>query len=110
MEDRNEKRIRAGPNERRPAIGRAPIPVFRGPDIPERIEFCRATVNLLGMNDPKLEEPQGGHSQDQAVAPPDSIPHLVGRAHRRDPSAGRVPTKAPNYRLNVARASVRRKT
>src|SRR4051812_17579882 len=79
MGDRNKQGIRAWPNERGPAVGRPPIPVFRRADVPERVVLGRAAVRFLSLDDPELEETYQQQPNKQAVTIP-KISHRRGAA------------------------------
>src|SRR5580765_5725944 len=75
MEDRNEQRVGARTNEARPAIGRAPIPMFGRAHVPERVVLRRASVDLLGVNHEELETRQKHQAQEQAMTLPKLSTH-----------------------------------
>ena len=61
VDQRDEQRISRRPDESRPAVGRAPIPILSRAHKPKRIVFRRASVNVFRLHQPepeKNEKPQ----------------------------------------------------
>lgn len=56
VNESDEQRIGWRPSESSPTVFGAPIPILRGVHEPKRIVLRRASINLFGMDQPKLED------------------------------------------------------
>src|SRR5437764_2304184 len=81
VKERDEQRIGRRPNEGSPTVFGAPIPILRRVEKPKRVMFGSAPVNLLSVNQPKLEEDERQETKGKVMA-------LAGPAHRSRDQAG----------------------
>ena len=68
MNDSNEQGISRRPNECSPTVFRSPIPMLRGVHEPKRVVLGRASIDLFGMDQPKLEGGKDKESERKSVA------------------------------------------
>ena len=67
MDESDEQGISRRPNEGGPTIFGSPIPMFRGVDEPKSVVLGRTSINLFGVDQPKLDDDKKKKSDRKSV-------------------------------------------